>query len=127
VTPGSRLPLVPAHQVKAGGLTRLGAGVSLGLDARYTGRQWLRGDEANVTTPLHAYTVTNARVGLARGGWETAAMVSNLFDAHDARFGTFNENRRTGTLERFLTALGGRAVKLIVRREIGPRARDGGA
>ena len=43
------------HQVKAGGLVQLPAGVALGLDLRYTGRQWLRGDEANETEPLGGY------------------------------------------------------------------------
>ncbi|MHB1223009.1 MAG: TonB-dependent receptor domain-containing protein [Gemmatimonadaceae bacterium] len=38
VTAGSRLPLVPAHQVKAGALLRLAAGLEVGLDSRYTGR-----------------------------------------------------------------------------------------
>jgi hypothetical protein len=34
-------------------------------------------------------------------------------------FGTFNENRQTGVLERFLTPINGRSLKLIVRREFG--------
>src|SRR6185312_12383967 len=39
VAVGDRLPLVPGHQVKAGGLVQLPAGVGLGLDLRYTGHQ----------------------------------------------------------------------------------------
>ena len=119
VAPGSRLPLVPDHQVKAGGLVRLGAGVSLGVDARYTGRQWLRGDEANQTTRLAGYALTNARLGYARPGWEVMAIVTNVFDTRRASFGTFNENRQSGALERFLTPLNGRAVKLTLRRALG--------
>lgn len=119
VAPGRALPLVPRHQLKAGGLLRLDAGLSLGLDVRRTGRQWLRGDEANVTTPLDAYTVANARAGIARNGWELAAIVTNVLDARAATFGTFNENRRTGELERFLTPLNGRAVKLLLKRRLG--------
>ena len=49
VNAGDRLPLVPDHQIKAGGLLTLPAGVQFGLDARYFGQQWLRGDEANET------------------------------------------------------------------------------
>jgi hypothetical protein len=45
--------------------------------------------------------------------------VNNLFDSHAAVFGTFNENRRTGELERFLTPLGARTVKVVVRRGFG--------
>jgi outer membrane receptor protein involved in Fe transport len=125
VSPGSRLPLVPDQQVKAGGVLRLAAGLSLGLDARYTGRQWLRGDEANVTAPLDAYAIASARIGYARAGWDVSAIVTNLFDARDATFGTFNENRRTGALERFLTPLNARAVRLVLRRQLGAGASNG--
>jgi iron complex outermembrane recepter protein len=118
VSPGDRLPLVPAHQVKAGGLLRA-EGIQFGLDARYTGRQWLRGDEANETKPLGGYFVTNLRVGFSRGNWEISAVASNVFDSHRAIFGTFNENRQTGVLERFLTPMNGRSLKLIVRRGFG--------
>jgi iron complex outermembrane receptor protein len=119
VAVGDELPLVPAHQVKAGGLVRLPAGVDLGLDLRYTGHQWLRGDEANETQPLGGYFTTSVRAGLIRGDWELSAVVNNLFDSHAAVFGTFNENRRTGELERFLTPLGARTVKVVVRRGFG--------
>lgn len=122
VEAGDRLPLVPAHQAKAGALARLDGGLSLGLDVRRVGRQWLRGDEANVTTPLDAYTIANARIGVARAGWEVAAVVTNLLDARAATFGTFNENRRTGALERFLTPTNGRGVTLVLRRTFGGTA-----
>jgi len=116
---GDRLPQVPAHQAKAGGLVRLPAGVDLGLDLRYTGRQWLRGDEANETEPLDGYFAASVRTGLTRGNWELSAVVTNIFGSHAAVFGTFNENRRTGELERFLTPLSARAVKVVVRRGFG--------
>ena len=119
VEAGDRLPLIPAHQVKAGGLVRLPAGADVGLDLRYTGRQWLRGDEANETAPLGGYFSASVRAGLTRGDWKVSAVVTNLFDSRDAVFGTFNENRRTGALERFLTPLGARAVKLVVGRGFG--------
>jgi iron complex outermembrane recepter protein len=119
VDEGDRLPLVPDHQVKVGGLLTLPVGVQFGLDARYLGKQWLRGDEANETAPLDGYLVVNARVGFSRARWEVSAVVSNVFGSHRPIFGTFNENRRTGTLERFLTPLNARAFKLIVRRAFG--------
>ena len=37
VVPGSRLPLVPAHQIKFGALARIGEYVSVGADGRYIG------------------------------------------------------------------------------------------
>lgn len=123
VQPGSRLPLVPDHQVKLGGLLHAGRGVSLGVDFRYTGEQWLRGDEANVTSPLDAYSITNVRIGYVRSGWEVAGKVTNALGTSRASFGTFNENRQTGELERFLTPINGRAVTLVVSRFLGS-ARD---
>lgn len=119
VSPGDRLPLIPDHQVKGGALARLPGGIDLGVDARYSGRQWSRGDEANETRPLAAYFVTNARLGLERGGWEAALLTTNLFDVHAATFGTFNENRQTGKLERFLTPVTTRAIKLVIERAFG--------
>jgi outer membrane receptor protein involved in Fe transport len=120
VEPGDRLPLVPEHQVKAGGLLEITPRLGLGLDARYIGPQWLRGDEANETSRLKGYLVANARAGLALGPWRVNAILTNIFDSHRAIFGTFNVNRRTGQLERFLTPMNGRAFKLVLAREFGP-------
>ena len=127
VTAGDRLPLVPSHQAKVGALAQLPAGLEVGLDARLVGAQWLRGDEANETQPLDPYVVLNARAGYRIGRWEIAGIVTNVFDSRRATFGTFNENRQTGQLERFLTPLGARAVKLILRHEFGPRAAPDGS
>lgn len=119
VARGDRLPLVPAHQLKAGALLTLPPGLQFGVDARYIGKQWLRGDEANETVPLDHYVVTNARAGFSRSKWEVSAVVSNLFNSRSPVFGTFNENRQTGALERFLTPLNARSFKLVVRRGFG--------
>lgn len=119
VRAGDRLPLVPAHQLKAGLLARVLGPASLGVDARYVGRQWLRGDEANQTMPLEPYAVFGARAGVDFGGWEVSAIADNLFDSTRAVFGTFNVNRQNGQLERFLTPLNARTLKLVLRRQIG--------
>jgi outer membrane receptor protein involved in Fe transport len=119
VSPGDRLPLVPDHQVKLGGLLTLPIGLQFGIDTRYIGRQWLRGDEANETRPLAGYFVANGRVGYSWSEWEISGVVSNIFDSHRPIFGTFNENRQTGKLERFLTPLTARSFKLVVRRAFG--------
>jgi outer membrane receptor protein involved in Fe transport len=124
VSIGDRLPLVPDHQVKFGGLYKLTSGLQFGLDGRYIGHQWLRGDEANETTPLGSYFVGNLRAGFSRAKWEISAVVSNVFDSHTPIFGTFNENRQTGQLERFLTPLNARSFKLIVRRAFGGATQD---
>ncbi|HEU5304044.1 MAG TPA: TonB-dependent receptor [Gemmatimonadales bacterium] len=119
VAPGNRLPLVPDHQVKFGGLLSLPVGLQFGADMRYSGRQWLRGDEANETSPLDGYFVANLRAGFSRANWELSAVVANAFNYQGAIFGTFNENRQTGELERFLTPMNARSFKLIIRREFG--------
>ena len=46
-------------------------------------------------------------------------MLSNLFDSKRAVFGTFNENRQSGELERFLTPVGARSLRVVLRREFG--------
>ena len=100
VTPGDRFPLVPDHQIKFGGLARLGRYVSVGADGRYTGKQWLRGDEANVTDQLDGYFVADARVGVEFGRWEINGIVTNVFQNDDAIFGTFNINQGNPTASR---------------------------
>jgi outer membrane cobalamin receptor len=123
---GDRLPLVPDHQVKLGGTAVLPKGFSVGADARYIGKQWLRGDEANETEPLGSYFVTDARIGWRGYGWEVSGIVTNVFQENYATFGTFNINQGGGDiLERFLTPGDRRQFRLIVRRSFGPGARSG--
>ena len=119
VVRGDRLPLVPDHQAKLGGLLSLPNGLQFGADVRYTGKQWLRGDEANETTPLDEYFMTNLRAGFSRARWEISAVLWNAFDYKGPIFGTFNENRGTGSLERFLTPMNARALKVVLRRGFG--------
>lgn len=129
VTPGSRFPLVPDHQIKLGGLARLGRYVSVGADGRYTGKQYLRGDEANVTDQLGGYFVADARVGVEFGRWEINAIVTNVFQNESAIFGTFNINQGNPgglTVERFLTPNARRAFRLVVRTTVGGPAQPGG-
>lgn len=121
ISSGDRLPLVPDHQLKVGATARLPHGVELRVNARRIGRQWLRGDEANETRPLDPYTVASASLLVRYRGWELTGALTNALDTHRATFGTFNENRRTGELERFLTPAAGRAVRLGVGRTIGGR------
>jgi iron complex outermembrane recepter protein len=129
VTPGKRFPLVPDHQIKFGGLVRVGEYVSVGADGRYIGKQFLRGDEANVTTPLEGYFVADARVGVELGRWEINGIVTNVFQNESAIFGTFNINQGNPgglTVERFLTPNQRRAFRLVVRTTVGGRVGQGG-
>src|SRR5207237_190416 len=73
ITPGDVLPMVPGTRINAGLAVPLGrprgAGsgpfLVAGLDARYVGRQWLRGDEDNATSPLSDYAVADLSLMLA--------------------------------------------------------------
>jgi outer membrane receptor protein involved in Fe transport len=127
VTPGKRFPLVPDHQVKLGGLVKVGEYVSVGADGRYIGKQFLRGDEANVTDPLDGYFVADAHVGIEFGRWEINGIVTNLFQNESAIFGTFNINQGNPgglTVERFLTPNQRRAFRLVVRTTLGGSGRE---
>lgn len=119
VRPGDCLPLVPRHQVKAGASLRFERGLSAGLDTRYIGRQWLRGDEANQTAPLDPYVLVGARTGVRWRTWNASLVVANLFNTERPVFGTFNENRATEALERFLTPANTRTFMLELRRSFG--------
>src|SRR5216683_1705454 len=113
VTPGDRLPMVPDHRVNAGlavpilrsQRTQTGVSLMAGLDARYVGRQWLRGDEENATRRLSDYTVADLSLTLTWGDFELRGAVRNLFDRRVYTFGTFAENPTApGTpVQRWLT------------------------
>jgi len=119
ITSGDRIPLVPQHQLRAGASVRVADALETGIDARYTGRQWLRGDEANETQPLDGYFTLDLRLEWETGAWGASVVVTNALASVRPVFGTFNENRTTGELERFLTPLQGRAVRFVVRRTFG--------
>jgi outer membrane receptor protein involved in Fe transport len=124
VTPGDRMPLVPENQVKGGFAARLPKGFRLGVDARWVGSQFLRGDEGNEEHQLDPYFVLGARAGFSYRNWDVSTVVTNLLNNHDPVFGTFNANAGTGQLERFLTPLSARSFSFIVRRSFGDRGSD---
>ena len=124
VTPGDRMPLVPEHQVKGGFAARLPKGFRVGIDARWVGSQFLRGDEGNEEKQLEPYFVLGARAGYSYRSWDFSTVVTNVLDNHDPVFGTFNANEGTGQLERFLTPLTARTFTFIIRRSFGNRGSD---
>ena len=120
VEKGDRLPLVPSHVASLGVSVELTEGVALGVEGRYTGERYLRGDESNEEAPLDGYLLADARLGIELAAWEVRAIVRNLADTRHATFGTFNLNQGAGdALERFLTPGSPRVLQLIVRRRIG--------
>jgi outer membrane cobalamin receptor len=114
---GDQFPLVPRHVASLGASVPLPRGLELGVDARYTGDRYLRGDEANEEPPLSGHRTVDARLGYHLRAWEVQAIVRNVFAAEYATFGTFNINQGAGdVLERFLTPGAPRAVHVVVRR-----------
>lgn len=121
---GDRLPLVPEHTASFGASVDLVRGIALGVEARYTGERWLRGDEANEESPLADSWLTDVRAVVRIARWELLAIVRNVFDAGHPTFGTFNINQTTDTLERFLTPGEPRTVHVVLRRQFGGRRTD---
>jgi hypothetical protein len=71
---------------------------------------------------LDPYTVVDAGAKVRSGPWLLGVVIRNLLDTRAATFGTFNENRETGALERFLMPLEARSLRLRVGRSIGATA-----
>lgn len=106
VRPGDRLPMTPADRLNAGATVPLiGDRTRLRVDARYIGRQYLRGDEENVTARLPDYTVVDASLELDLGRYEVRVMIPNVFDHRYVTFGTFaaNPTEAGDPIQRFLT------------------------
>src|SRR6267143_2152308 len=127
VTPGDALPMVPEHRVNAGLAvpilrpqgTESGLALLAGVDARYVGRQWLRGDEENVTRRLSDYAVADLSLTLSWRDFELRGAVRNLFDRRVFTFGTFAENRTApgSPVQRWLTPGLPRHVQVSVSRD----------
>jgi len=127
VTPGDALPMVPEHRVNAGLAvpilrphgTESGVALLAGVDARYVGRQWLRGDEENVTRRLSDYAVADLSLTLSWRDFELRGAVRNLFDRRVFTFGTFAENRTVpgSPVQRWLTPGLPRHVQVSVSRD----------
>lgn len=118
VEPGDRLPLVPDQTLSAGATIALPLGLDAGLDLRYVGRRWLRGDEANETRPLAGAGALDARLGWEWGAWELQGIVRNVFDRQWATFGTYNLDQSTGDVTRFLTPSQPRQLRVVLRRGV---------
>jgi len=129
VQPGNQFPLVPKDQVKGGIEVHPLPPLAIGLEGRFVGPQWLRGDEANQMPRLPSYFVADGRVGFEIAQWELVGIVTNLFNRRYANFGTFNFNEGVPgqPLERFLTPGQKIAFRLVVRRSFGGGHQAGGA
>ena len=92
VSKGNRIPGLPEHIYKATVGVDLWKRWSLSLDAQYSGDQYLRGDEANVTDPLGGYWVFSARTEFKVN--EHVAIfgkINNIFDRDYKTFGVYGD------------------------------------
>ena len=106
VTPGDRIPMIPAHRANAGiSLPLARERVRARLDARYVGPQYLRGDEANAERRLPDYTVADAALEASFGRYEVRVAVPNVFHHSHVTFGTFAANPTISgnPVQRFVT------------------------
>jgi hypothetical protein len=112
--------MIPENQAKVGATLKPRDNAQIGVRGRWVGEQWMRGDEANETRPLPSYVVMDARADISIRQWILSLAASNLTDSHRAIFGTFNQNERTGELERFLTPMDARTIRLSISKLFGP-------
>lgn len=125
VEPGDVIPLVPISTFKAGVNVRLPIGLRAGMDVRWIGEQYYQQDEANNLDPLPSYFVADLRGGWEFGPWEVVGVLTNMFNAKYANFGTFNFNQGAPgqPLERFVTPGYAPQIRVLVTRAFG-RDRD---
>ncbi|MGE0386455.1 MAG: TonB-dependent receptor [Gammaproteobacteria bacterium] len=93
VSPGNRIPGIPAHQFKIGTDWRFVSGLTLGADLLVNSDQYLRGDESNTLDPIDGYAIVSLRARYAIGTHlELFARVDNLFDTDYENFGLIGED-----------------------------------
>ena len=91
VPPGSTLPGVPRHSLKTG-VYYARDRVSLGANLLATSSQFLRGDEANLLSPVDGFATADVSVGYAiNRRLRVSARVTNLFDTGFETFGLLGE------------------------------------
>ena len=92
VPAGARIPSIPAHNGKVVVGWSSPVGLSAGFNVVANGSQYLRGDEANLLSPIPGFVVVGARVGYQIAQpVAVVLLVNNLFDAHYSTFGVLGD------------------------------------
>ncbi len=92
VEQGDRIPGLPEHIYKATLGVDLWQHWSLAVDAQYSGNQFFRGDEANITAPLGGYWVFNASTEVKINEYVALfGRVNNIFDRDYKSFGVYGQ------------------------------------
>ena len=113
VRAGNALPLVPNHVGNAAISYALSPAWTVELEGRYTGAQFLLGDESNRRRRLSPYGIVNLGVRYDRDWLSAYLWLNNLFDVDYETFGTFAANplAERPTVEPFLTP--GRPLQVV--------------
>ncbi len=89
---GDRIPGLPEHIYKASLSVDLWQRWTLGIDAQYSGDQFFRGDEANITDPLGGYWLFSAKTELKINKHIAFfGRVDNIFDRNYKTFGVYGD------------------------------------
>lgn len=92
VEAGDRIPGIPEHSFKLGGLYSFNDKLSVGANMIYNSTQVLRGDESNQLGPVDGYAVVNLNSTYKINNTFTLfARVNNLFDTDYETFGLLGE------------------------------------
>ena len=92
VEEGDRIPGIPEHSIKIGGLYAFNDKLSFGGNIIYNSSQYLRGDEGNLLDTIDGYIVTNVN-GTYKFNetFSVFARVNNLFDTNYETFGLLGQ------------------------------------
>tara|TARA_R110002096_G_scaffold190214_1_gene371216 strand:+ start:11097 stop:13493 length:2397 start_codon:yes stop_codon:yes gene_type:complete len=92
VNSGDKIPGIPEHSIKLGGLFSFTDKFSIGANVIYNSTQVLRGDESNELGPVDGYAVVNLNSTYKiNKTFSLFARVNNLFDTDYETFGLLGE------------------------------------
>jgi iron complex outermembrane receptor protein len=92
VTPGKKIPAIPAHQFKAGGEVMVTDAWKIGVDVAVVGSQYFVGDDSNLNEKVPAYWVTNLHTSYQlTKELQVFGVVTNLFNQRYYTYGTYFE------------------------------------
>ena len=92
VTPGKKIPAIPAHQFKAGGDFAVTPEWKVGADVAVVGSQYFVGDDSNLNAKVPAYWVANLHTSYqVTGEAQVFGLVTNLFNRRYYTYGSYFE------------------------------------
>jgi len=99
VSPGDRIPAIPAHRFKAGFDYKVTDPWTIGADLNVVGSQYLIGDQSNQNPQVPAYWVVNLHTSYkVTKNVEVFGLVQNLFNRHYYVSGAFFDTQGIAAL-----------------------------